>query len=495
MNSKARILIVDDQKSARETLQALLLKENYDLVFAENGSEALEKAQKQPPDLILLDVMMPDMDGFEVCQRLRSDYSLGEIPVIMVTALDDNRSRMKGIEAGADDFVTKPYDRTELRIRIRTIVRLDRYRKLLAERANYEQLVELSPEGIMIVDMHEIIRLVNSQIVRMLGISTKDDIIERRISTLNEFENRELLLLSHQRIINGIIGNPLFEVSIIRVGGDNIPVEVCCGPFTYMGKPAAQFVMRDITERKRAEEVEREAETLKRVDRFRKELLSDISHELRTPLAGIKGYTTLLLSYGDKLANEKKSESLISIDYCTNRLLELVDNLLDISRFESGTMNLDRKQYDIKYVLHEAVKEAKTACTSHTIQLAKVESGTVSIDMKRIQQVIGNLIGNAIKYSAEGTEIFITGEKIGAEFIVSVSDEGMGIPEDKLDKVFDKLYRIDQKQTGAPGLGLGLAICKQIIGAHGGQIWARSKVGEGSTFYFTIPLESSGKED
>lgn len=124
------VLIVDDEPVGRETLEALLLAEGYLLAFVANGSEALAQAAALNPDVILLDVMMPGMDGFEVCRRLRASPAVAEVPVIVVTALDDRDARLRGIEAGPDDFVTKPYDRAELRLRVRTITRLNRYRRL-----------------------------------------------------------------------------------------------------------------------------------------------------------------------------------------------------------------------------------------------------------------------------------------------------------------------------------------------------------------------------
>jgi len=131
MKQNSIILIVDDEQIGRDTLEALLIGRGYDLAFANDGPEALAKAAELTPDLILLDVMMPSMDGFEVCRRLRADPLLAEVPIIMVTALDDRDYRLQGIEAGADDFVSKPFDRVELRARVRTITRLNRYRQLL----------------------------------------------------------------------------------------------------------------------------------------------------------------------------------------------------------------------------------------------------------------------------------------------------------------------------------------------------------------------------
>ena len=137
--SKSTILIVDDEPFGRETLESILEPEGYDLVMAENGYQAIEKALAIQPDVILLDVMMPGMNGFEVCRRIRSEKQLAEIPILFLTALDDRQSLLSGLEAGADEFISKPFDRYELRARLLGITRLNRFHKLSEERSNLEQ--------------------------------------------------------------------------------------------------------------------------------------------------------------------------------------------------------------------------------------------------------------------------------------------------------------------------------------------------------------------
>ncbi len=175
MKHKSTILIVDDQLANREVLEKLLTQQNYHLAFAGNGVEALAQAAALIPDLILLDIMLPEMDGFEVCERLRADSLLAEVPIIMVTSLDDMASRVQGLEAGADDFITKPFNRVELLARVRTITRLNRYRRLLSARTKFDWVVEHAGDGYLVVDDHDSILYANSKARLYLGLFTDEN--------------------------------------------------------------------------------------------------------------------------------------------------------------------------------------------------------------------------------------------------------------------------------------------------------------------------------
>jgi DNA-binding response OmpR family regulator/nitrogen-specific signal transduction histidine kinase len=189
MEENSTILIVDDERIGRDTLEALLVGQNYDLAFASDGAEALTRAAELTPDLILLDVMMPGMDGFEVCQRLRADPLLADVPIIMVTALDDRDSRLRGIEAGADDFVSKPFDRVELRARVRTITRLNRYRQLLlTDRQLESNIAQLSA-------LYDISSALNSTI----DIDVLSKSIIQKAKELLNVEGASIILWDQQR--------------------------------------------------------------------------------------------------------------------------------------------------------------------------------------------------------------------------------------------------------------------------------------------------------
>ena len=171
------LLIIDDDPDARTVLLQLLSGPDYTLTFASTGADGLAKAAELMPDLILLDVLMPGMDGFAVCRSLRNTPTLADVPIILLTALDDHRSRLRGLEAGADDCISKRFDFIELQTRVRTITRLNRYRRLLTERAKFERVVELAPNAVLLVDAAGAIHLTNPAALRLLGSRQRNQVL------------------------------------------------------------------------------------------------------------------------------------------------------------------------------------------------------------------------------------------------------------------------------------------------------------------------------
>jgi len=235
---------------------------------------------------------------------------------------------------------------------------------------------------------------------------------------------------------------------------------------------------------------------LREADRLKTELLANVSHELRTPLASIKGYCTSMLYFYDRLSDEDKRDSLHEINQASDRLTELIENLLQLSRLESAGLHAEKEPSKIESIISRAVEDMEQKAKGHHFATHAQESlPVVEADPGRIRQVLDNLLSNAVKYSPEGTEISVRCESKGQELVVSVRDQGIGIAREDMDKVFDRFYQSTPGlcQNGG-GAGLGLTICKRIVEAHGGRMWAESKPDKGSTFRFSLPLmaEKSG---
>ena len=239
------------------------------------------------------------------------------------------------------------------------------------------------------------------------------------------------------------------------------------------------ILLRDVTR-------ERESDAMK------SQLLSTVSHELRTPLASIKGFATTLLRQDVKWDEATERDFLRIIDDETDRLAEIIDNLLDMSQIEAGALRISKEPTQLRQLIREAVDEMRMRTEAHYFVVdLPAELPRVLIDPRRIRQVLHNLIGNAIKYS-KGGQISVACEVEGDHVVVSVSDQGDGIPAQFLDKVFERFFQIDGASTRrVGGSGLGLAISRGIVEAHGGKIWVESAVGQGSTFRFTLPLDTN----
>ena len=249
-------------------------------------------------------------------------------------------------------------------------------------------------------------------------------------------------------------------------------------------------LIAQVVERKQAQKKMVEYEEL---DKLKNNLLSTVSHELRTPMAIIKGYSTMLLDYDQRLGPEEKRECLQSIDRATDRLTELVDRLLDVSRLEAGLLRLNKRPASISKLMEESVAEAKLRAPSNKIALKLPKRlPRLDVDARRIRQVVDNIIDNAIKYSEKGTSIVIEAHRVGLELQVSIADQGTGIAPENLERVFDPMYCLEKRlNPEIGGAGLGLALCKGLVQAHGGRIWAESELGKGSTFYFALPIETT----
>jgi K+-sensing histidine kinase KdpD len=236
-----------------------------------------------------------------------------------------------------------------------------------------------------------------------------------------------------------------------------------------------------------------EVEILRELDILRAELIANVSHELRTPLGLIKLFCTTLLRQDMVLDRETQREFLLDIDDETDKLEQIVDNLLDLSRVGAGRLRLDRQATDLGKLARRVMDSMQIQLQGHRFAHDfPAEPIVASVDPERIEQILRNLLSNAIKYSPEGGEIAVHGRWDAKHMaLIWVSDQGSGIPAEDLPRVFERFYRVENESTErVRGAGLGLAVCKSLVEAHGGHIWAESKLGEGSTFSFTLPVET-----
>jgi K+-sensing histidine kinase KdpD len=242
----------------------------------------------------------------------------------------------------------------------------------------------------------------------------------------------------------------------------------------------------DITERKY---LERKVIEYKELDKMKGDILATVSHELRTPLAVIKGYATMMLDHRSRISADESMEYLIAINNSADNLIKLVNNLLDSSRLDSGTFELKKSPASITCLIKSVVKIASIRISHHHITtVLPAFLPRINMDARRIRQVLENLIFNAIDNSPDGAEILISAAKKNRRIEVSVTDHGTVIPANELKSIFDRMYKIENREYGAAGgMGLGLHICQRLIEAHGGTIRAESEADKGTSIRFTLP--------
>ena len=249
-------------------------------------------------------------------------------------------------------------------------------------------------------------------------------------------------------------------------------------------------------ENRRLTEKAAEIEILHELNRLRSQLVANVSHELRTPLGLIKVFCTTLLREDIAFDDETRQEFLHDIEKETERLEQIVENLLDTSRMREGQLRLHKEPTDVTQLLRSLVSATQFQRIPHHLTLDLPAHPLIAhIDRKRVEQVLLNLLSNAIKYSPGGGSITVQGRGDPSQILIWIRDKGLGIPTQDLERVFERFYRIESEATQSiSGVGLGLAVCRGIVEAHGGQIWVESKLGQGSTFYFTLPTGDTNSD-
>ncbi len=291
MNPPAtKVCLVDDEPRGRQLLRDLLAHDGYTLIEAVDGADALATVLLELPDVVLLDVMMPKLDGFEVCRRLRAHEATRHVTIIMLTALDDRRSRLRGLEAGADDFISKPIDAVELRTRLRTVAQLNRFRTLSEERERFVTALTHSPDAIVIASPEGEIHFANQAFAQLLDLAHWAEAKSHQFCDLFPREQADGL----RDFIARTGGNPArksaFESALIHPSAPDTIVEITAGPLPWDGRPAMQFNLRNITEKKRLESQLMRSQRLELLG----QLSSGIVHDVNNIFAAILGSAQLI---------------------------------------------------------------------------------------------------------------------------------------------------------------------------------------------------------
>jgi signal transduction histidine kinase len=237
--------------------------------------------------------------------------------------------------------------------------------------------------------------------------------------------------------------------------------------------------------------VEEQRDAAETANRFKSEFLANISHELRTPLHGIMSYAKFGLNETDGTEQNNLNEYFHKVDYCAENLLHLVNDLLDLSKLEAGRMSFEFSPADMGELVEVVIDEFRSLCAEQKVKIHYERpklAMTSMVDPSRIQQVVRNLLANAVKFSPSSGTIFVRLRQVGEAMLLSVRDEGPGIPADEVESVFDKFVQSSKTKSNKGGTGLGLAICRELVTGHKGRIWAENNAGAGCIFYVELPV-------
>lgn len=470
------ILIIEDERPTWELIEAALASSGYRLVFTPNGPEGLSQARNLVPDVILLDIMMPGMTGFEVCEELRGDPVLREVPIIFMTAMDDRQSRLLGLRAGADEFLTKPLDIHELRARLEVLSRLNRFRRLLSEQQKFHSVVQFAPHGILIINDTLQIRFANEAANRLLAASEALPLIDTPFPMFMA-ENHAGL---EERLREVALGTPPTDperMELMRLDGEKFPAMLTAGPIEWENNQATQVILQDLTHHRRLEHHLLRAQRLNGLG----SMAGGIAHDLNNIMAPIVVAAETLL---DPASDEHRQQHAGRILRAARHGSELVQQILSFaSGAGSRTACLPFKYIidEVRSLLSKSLPADIDITTSET-----AESVTMTGDPTQLTQLLMNLCLNARDAMPEGGAIKIDARiDPGTDRLhLTIADQGKGIPKELIDEVWNPFFTT---KPHGKGTGLGLSTARTIVENHQGTIEVESSSGEGTRVHIHLP--------
>jgi len=460
-SSAIDILVVEDSPTQAEKMRYLIGTKGYNVRVAVDGTQALDAIKERKPNLVLSDVLMPEMDGYTLCKLIKEDENWGDIPVILITTLNDPKDIVRGLECGADNFIRKPYTESYLLARI--------------EYALMNQQIRTGKN----MDVGIVLYLGNQ---KHFINSQRQQILDLLISTYEQaiFVNEELQQRERQVL----------------------DLNMRLAQYTSELEATNRVIARKNIE-------------LEHANRAKSEFLANMSHELRTPLNAILGFSEALKDGLVGVMGDKQKEYITDIFESGSHLLALINDILDLAKIEAGRMDLEIAPTDVSAILESSISLLTERAHAHQIRLSLELQpiDIVMLDQRKFKQIVFNLVSNAIKFTPSGGDVFVSIGKAsrlpdsvsiaagftktlqadnGAYIELSVIDTGIGMQADALDKLFQPFVQLDSGLTRKfEGSGLGLAIVKQLVELHSGAMEVKSEVGCGSKFTVFLPYVSA----
>jgi PAS domain S-box-containing protein len=521
------VLLVDDRPDKLLALESILADGDHRVVTARSGAEALRAVLRTDFAVILLDVNMPELDGFQTAALIRGRPSSEKVPIIFMTAVSDlEPGTSRGYSLGAVDYIHLPVQPEVLRAKVSVFVDLYRKREQVREQAEALRLQQerelaqrlaeaegrldvetrrnrfftLAPDMLGIAGFDGRLRQLNTSWERTLGL-TAGELCGRPAPEFLHPDDQQAMC-DHLRDLSAGAPTVRFENRHRHGDGSYRWLAWTAAPFREEG--LVYFFVRDITYRKAAEEArlqlvrEQEARhAAERENTIKDQFLATLSHELRSPLTPILGWTAMLRS--GELRPEDTSRALEVIERNAKLQAQLIDDLLDVSRIVSGKLRMDLRPIDLREVVEAALEAVRAAAEKRRVTLS-VELGPEPVrvvgDPERLQQVLWNLVSNAVKFSREGGSVRVRLDLEADAACLSVGDDGVGISPEFLPHVFDRFQQATSGSTRTHGgLGLGLTIVRHIVEAHGGIAEAASDgVGRGASFTVLLPRARGSKQ-
>lgn len=480
LNENARIMLVDDTLKNIQLLGTLLSRSGYQIYIAQSGTEALKISEKVKLDMILLDIMMPGMNGFEVCQVLKGNPKTKDIPVIFLTARTETEDIVTGFEAGAVDYVTKPFNSAELLARVRTHLDIRRKEKKILQ---LSKAVEQSPVAIVITDLKGNIQYVNPRFCDVSGYSSEEvlgknsSILKSGEKSLNDYKSLWETLNAGKEWRG--------EFKNCHKSGEFYWVSVSISPIKDENGDFHQFmaIQEDITEKKVTEEklkesyqtIQSQNELLAQQNMERKEFIHILCHDLLNPIGNIKSVVQLITEFPD--CGPDLMEALVISSDVAMETINLVRNYMAI---ESGKKTVTLESVNLKELVDKAVELLKLRFQKKEIALEVDVPSDLFVFVEKVSfvsSVLSNLLTNALKFSYRNSRVEVIACKSGNGMVqVCIKDHGIGIPEKLLSDIF-KINKVTSRSGTEEevGTGFGMPLVKKYIDFYGGNIQIHSK--------------------